>query len=150
MKTHLLALGVVTTAIAGALSFQGSTGRCVATILPDAKCTPGVADSRVTNENVQQTICVPGYSASVRKVDPATKRSVLKLYGNPNKPYEVDHLISLELGGTNDVKNLWPEAGLIPNPKDSVENRLHRAVCNGAMSLKDAQALISSDWRRAK
>ena len=55
--------------------------------------------------------------------------------------YEVDHLISLELGGSNDISNLWPEAAN-PKPgfhkKDSVDNYLHDQVCSGAISLQDA------------
>ena len=63
--------------------------------------------------------------------------------------YEVDHLISLELGGSNDIANLWPEPA-DPRPgfheKDKVENYLHDQVCNGSMSLQDAQYKIANDW----
>jgi hypothetical protein len=63
--------------------------------------------------------------------------------------YEVDHFVSLELGGSNDIKNLWPEPYL-PKPgarqKDVVENYLHRQVCAGNMTLPDAQQAIKSDW----
>ncbi len=64
----------------------------------------------------------------------------------------VNHLISLELGGSNDVKNLWPEPYL-PLPgarqKDVLENWLHKQVCTGKMPLADAQAMISRDWYEA-
>lgn len=64
--------------------------------------------------------------------------------------YEEDHLISLELGGSpTDPKNLWPESyTTIPNArdKDKVENYLHKQVCSGALSLKEAQREISTDW----
>jgi hypothetical protein len=63
--------------------------------------------------------------------------------------YEVDHLVSLELGGSNDIANLWPEAAE-PRPgfheKDRVENYLHGQVCSGAMSLQEAQREIATDW----
>ncbi len=63
--------------------------------------------------------------------------------------YEVDHLIPLELGGLNDISNLWPEAAS-PKPgfheKDQVENYLHDQVCSGAMSLQDAQTQIATNW----
>ena len=63
--------------------------------------------------------------------------------------YEVDHLVSLELGGSNDQKNLWPEP-YDPRPgaheKDLAENHLHRAVCSGEMTLSEAQRAIASDW----
>jgi len=65
---------------------------------------------------------------------------------------EVDHLISLELGGADDVKNLWPQPSQ-PKPgfheKDQLENWLHRQVCKGrptAMSIEDAQRRIADDW----
>ena len=61
--------------------------------------------------------------------------------------FEYDHLVSLELGGAvNDARNLWPEAGASPNPKDSVENALHRMVCDGQMPLAQAQHIIATDW----
>ena len=56
---------------------------------------------------------MPSYAHSVRNVSAATKRAVYAEYGiashQPGK-YEVDHLISLELGGSNDIRNLWPES----------------------------------------
>jgi hypothetical protein len=61
--------------------------------------------------------------------------------------YEYDHFVPLELGGaTNDRRNLWPEPGASPNPKDKVEDYLHRQVCNGKMSLSRAQRLIVQNW----
>lgn len=63
--------------------------------------------------------------------------------------YEVDHLISLELGGSNDISNLWPEsAEPIPgfHEKDKVENYLHAEVCSGNISLKEAQLKIANNW----
>ena len=69
-------------------------------------------------------------------------------YHSPGQ-YEVDHLIPLELGGSNDIANLWPEAAS-PKPgfheKDQVENYLHDQVCSGAMSLQDAQTQIATNW----
>ena len=63
--------------------------------------------------------------------------------------YEIDHLISLELGGSNDITNLWPEpyAGRWnARVKDNLENRLHRLVVNGELDLRTAQRVISHDW----
>jgi hypothetical protein len=63
--------------------------------------------------------------------------------------YEVDHLISLELGGSNSIKSLFPEAAE-PRPgfheKDRLENRLHKLVCAGKMKLKTAQRGIRTNW----
>jgi hypothetical protein len=61
--------------------------------------------------------------------------------------YEYDHFVPLELGGaTNDPRNLWPEPGASPNPKDAVEDELNRAVCEGRMTLAQAQRAIASNW----
>ncbi len=125
--------------------------------LPDADCTPGAVDSAVTQDNVQQTICVAGYSAKVRPPTSYTtplKRQLMDAYGYGGLPlanYELDHLISLELGGApRDPANLWPltrsgPAGAIQ--KDAIENFLHRQVCDGALSLADAQQQVAMDWR---
>ena len=70
-------------------------------------------------------------------------------YGDGGSPsgFEYDHLVSLELGGaSNDPRNLWPEPGNSPNPKDSVENALHRLVCSGQMPLAQAQKIIATGW----
>jgi hypothetical protein len=126
-------------------------------IYPDLAKTPGAADPAVTPENIQKTICRHGYTKTVRNVGAAVKRAVFDRYGVAYVPrrYEVDHLISLELGGSNDVDNLWPEP-YCPLPragdcfgareKDVVENWLRREVCSGRLSLRDAQVAIVNDW----
>lgn len=116
--------------------------------LPDSACTPGAIISSVTlNE-----LCQPGYSSSVRNVPTSEKDQVYAEYGiasHYSGEYEVDHLISLELGGSNDISNLWPELAS-PTPgfhqKDQVENYLHAQVCSGKMTLAAAQAEISTNW----
>ncbi|MBV8807968.1 MAG: hypothetical protein JO033_04785 [Acidobacteriaceae bacterium] len=84
------------------------------------------------------------------------KRQVCKAYGVKPCPKavreEIDHLIPLELGGMDDVKNLWPELAKYSDGspgfhvKDKLENELHRRVCAGLMSLEDAQGCISHNW----
>jgi hypothetical protein len=97
---------------------------------------------------------VPGYSSKVRDVSIATKEKVFAEYGiaySEHADYEVDHLVSLELGGSNDISNLWPEAHDIANGsfiKDGLENHLHAEVCNGDISLTQAQREISGDWMK--
>ena len=77
----------------------------------------------------------------------------IKAYGYTDKSprdYEEDHLISLELGGnTTDPKNLWPEPGASPNPKDKIENLCHEKVCSGQITLGQAQQEIATDWPTA-
>jgi hypothetical protein len=100
-------------------------------------------------------ICTPDYSKKVRNVPTSVKRRVFQEYGiishEPGK-YEVDHLISLELGGSNSIKNLWPESyrgQKNAHVKDRLENRLHRLVCSGGLDLKTAQQEIAKDWLAA-
>ena len=131
------------------LGIQTKTIDCVAVNgLPDSACTPGAIFPGVTKDQV----CQSGYSASLRSVSAKTKDAVYKEYGiisHPEGTYEVDHLVSLELGGSNDIANLWPESA-DPRPgfheKDVVENYLHNKVCRGTMSLEEAQRQISTNW----
>ena len=115
---------------------------------PDPGCTPGAILTNVTAKD----ICVSGYSKTVRNVPTTEKAQVYSEYDitqHVKGEYEVDHDISLELGGSNDISNLWPEAASpVPgfHQKDSVENYLHAQVCSGAMSLQDAQYKIANDW----
>jgi hypothetical protein len=120
--------------------------------LPDPRCTPGAIDPAVTQGNLSRTICHAGYSESVRPSESITERekvASLRSYGDhkPLHAYEYDHLVSLELGGArNDPRNLWPEPGASPNPKDSLENALHRRVCDHQMTLAAAQQAIATNW----
>lgn len=120
--------------------------------LPDRRCTPGALNPAVTQATIGATICRSGYSASIRPSERVTERekiASMAAYGDQAGPsaYEYDHLVSLELGGAaNDPRNLWPEPGASPNPKDSLEDRLHADVCAGAMPLATAQRLIATDW----
>ena len=116
--------------------------------LPDSACTPGAIFTTAT----PNVICVSGYTRTVRNVPFSEKEQAYAEYGIANHvpgQYEVDHLVPLELGGNNDIANLWPEAAS-PTPgfheKDMVENYLHDQVCSGAMSLKDAQKEIATNW----
>jgi hypothetical protein len=138
-------------------STQPAAGSCHARghgafALPDRHCTPGVADSAVTQANIEKTICRSGYTKKVRPPASVTgpeKLASMKAYGDTGSPrrYEYDHLISLELGGApNDSRNLWPEPGASPNAKDRLENRLHRIVCAGALTLSAAQRQIATNW----
>lgn len=119
-----------------------------APLAPNPKLTPG--DVLTTDLNV---ICKVGYSKTVRDVSPADHRGVFVDYGitNPERgEYEVDHLISLQLGGSNKRTNLWPQsyrtAPYNAHLKDKLENRLRKMVCNGEMDIREAQHRIATDW----
>jgi hypothetical protein len=119
---------------------------------PSPRCTPGAIDPAVTQANIHRTICVSGYTERVRPPESITeveKRLSMEAYGAGSslRAYEYDHLVSLELGGArNDPRNLWPEPGGSPNPKDALENHLHAEVCDGRMKLATAQLTIARDW----
>jgi hypothetical protein len=103
---------------------------------PNADLTPGATSSAVTQENIQQTICTPGYTKSVRKVSMRTKSKVYAMYKirkNDHSKYVIDHLIALQLGGSNNIKNLWPEkkkGAKGSDSKDDVEVRACSFECS--------------------
>jgi len=77
-------------------------------ILPDPKLTPGD-----TSDVTAQDVCVPGYAKKVRAVPAWLKRQAYTEYGITQYKtgnYEVDHLILLSLGGSNSIRNLWPQS----------------------------------------
>lgn len=119
-----------------------------APILPDPKMTPGD-----TLDAASSDVCTPGYTKLVRNVPSEIKKEVYAAYGITHREqgeFEVDHLISLELGGSNDIKNLWPESYLTEpwnaKVKDQLENELHAEICDGRIDMKTAQREIATDW----
>ncbi|MEY9887092.1 hypothetical protein ABIA31_000718 [Catenulispora sp. MAP5-51] len=131
--------------------------------LPDPVCTPGTLNPDVTQDTIDSTICVSGWTATVRP--PTSYTNALKVkqiaeYGysdTSTSDYEEDHFIPLELGGApRDPQNLWPEphyssdsSGNTSYTKDQVENKLKKAVCDGSAGLSDAQNAIATDWTTA-
>lgn len=115
--------------------------------LVHAQLTPGVA-----RHLTRAQVCSTRWGLDRRYVTLSMKRQVFAAYGVPwsqRAKYEVDHLISRELGGADDIANLWPEKWVGPwnaRQKDRAENATHRAVCRGDISLKDAQDQIATDW----
>ncbi|MES2023395.1 MAG: ComEC/Rec2 family competence protein [Patescibacteria group bacterium] len=117
--------------------------------LPDPDCSPGAV---FTDKTLEQ-ICVRGYTKTVRNVSTNLKKKIYAEYSiaypAPKGSYEVDHIIPLELGGSNDISNLFPESAE-PMPgfreKDLVENYLHQESCAGNVALSVAQYQIATDW----
>ncbi|MGH3626230.1 MAG: HNH endonuclease signature motif containing protein, partial [Sciscionella sp.] len=92
-------------------------------------------------------------TGAIRNVPQPEKYAVERAYGMRAALYgrtiEIDHIVSLELGGSNDVANLFPErADAHPgyHVKDRLENKLHAMVCSGAISLRAAQRGIAKNW----
>jgi hypothetical protein len=151
---HLIPRMLACAAAAALLTLTpaGNQARALGVPQPDPQHTPGAADPAVTRDNIESTICRSGYTRSVRHVTVTTKKRVFAEYDvsyAKHQDYEVDHLIPLELGGSNDITNLWPEpyqAESGARAKDKVENVLHALVCNHSAPLAAAQLLIANDW----
>lgn len=122
-------------------------------VRPRRDLTPGATNPAVTQATIATTICKRGWTATVRPplsyTEPLKKQQIAQYgYADTNPAhYEEDHLVPLELGGApRDPKNLWPEPGASPNPKDSDENRLHADVCAGRKTLDQARAQLLAKW----
>ena len=127
--------------------------------LPDPHCTPGVYNPDVTQSTINSTICVSGWTATVRP--PTSYTNALKAqgiidygYSDTNmSDYEEDHMVPLELGGApRDPGNLWPEphAGTKNSTtKDGVETKLKNAVCKSTITLAAARSAIKNTWTTA-
>ena len=126
--------------------------------LPDPKCTPGAVYAAVTQKTIHQTICVKGWTATIRPPQTVTepqKFASMRAYGVPTTPghaglLEFDHLVPLELGGAPDsTLNLWPQDHATSFLKDRAENHLNKLVCAGQMTLAKARRIMRTDWRTA-
>lgn len=128
-----------------AFSANAATNR---PILPDTSLTPGI----VNKDSTDDKLCTVGYTGTIRNVPESIKKKVFAEYNINSKSgkFEIDHLISLEIGGSNDIKNLWPESYTTKpfnaHIKDKLENKLHKMICNKTISKEEAQKEISEDW----
>lgn len=114
--------------------------------LPDARVTPGA-----TTTMTRAAICTTKWGKDVRHVTPAMKTAVYAAYGAVKRKgvcCEVDHLVSKELGGADEMKNLWPQPWTQARMKDRLENALHRDLCATPprLTLEQAQHAIRHDW----
>ncbi|MGW5284471.1 hypothetical protein ACWERI_34310 [Streptomyces collinus] len=154
-----LALGAAGLIAATAGTAQASTCSHAYLPLPDSSCTPGAYNPDVTQSNIHSTICVSGWTATVRP--PTSYTNPLKAQGITDygytdtnmADYEEDHLVPLELGGApRDPQNLWPEpysGSQTAHSKDGVETKLKNAVCAGTITLSAARSAIKNNWTTA-
>lgn len=137
-----------------AFSLHGCIEVAAAGPLPDSRIAPGITNPDVTQATIGKTICVPGWTATIRPpasvTDKIKHRMLASLPDKNPTHYELDHLISLQLGGhPSDERNLWPEpyAGQCgARTKDRLETYLKRQVCAKRMTLASAQREIRTDW----
>ena len=114
-------------------------------ILADPVRTPGVLNPNVTQANIRSTICRHGWTATIRppvSYTNALKRKQMRQYGETGSmsDYQEDHLISLEMGGNpTDPRNLWPEPYPRAAEMDKIENELNSEICDGKLTLAQAQ-----------
>ena len=116
---------------------------------PNPRLTPGDA-LKVTADD----LCKPGHAEIKGNISVRVKGQVFDRYGIGGDliGYSVDHLIPSGLGGSNSLKNLWPQplAGEWTHQmKNRLERRLRKLVCGGALDLKTAQQEIATDWVEA-
>ena len=154
VKTHTKACASV---VALALVWASpSLASAQALTRPDPSRTPGAINTNVMQANIYETICVRGWTRTVRPPEDYTyrlKREQLRAWGygdQRTRDYEEDHLIPLALGGSpTSPKNLWPEplrGAWNAHVKDRLENYLHEQVCAGAIPLDKARSEIAKEW----
>ena len=156
---------------------EGYAGK--AGMYPDPDITPGDTNPDVTQDSIQRNVCKIGWSTSSVRNTATTEEDKAKTYDNygiphpknnegPNQVCELDHLISIENGGSDSIKNIWPQCGpggvLLPKRyfkmKDRVENYIHNGICRDiknaklssgptppkTLSLKEGQDILRGDW----
>ena len=132
---------------------------------PNPSLTPGALNPAVTQATIDSTICVSGWTGTIRPSESFTNALKVKQIGQygytdtRTSSYEEDHLISLELGGAPaDARNLWPEPYTDSLPdgrptgaytKDAFETKLKDEICAGTITLAQAQGDIGDHWVHA-
>ena len=150
LGTAALAFAVLTIVVLVAQAFRNRQQTEVEYVANPAR-TPGVLNPDVTQATIGRTICVRGWTRTIRPSSSYTselKRRQMQEYGSTGTPsdYQEDHLISLELGGhPTDPRNLWPEPRPQAEEVDQRENELNDRICAGSLSLADAQDRIRAE-----
>ena len=123
------------------------TSGCVLGSRPDRRCSPGAYYAGLTTA----LLCSPSlHTIGIQDVHESETHAVEAEYGlapRHGRSLEIDHIISVDLGGSNDIANLFPEKAPGDYVKDKLENRLHQLVCSGAMNLHAAQIGIAGNWQ---
>lgn len=141
-------LGVVAigTSVTAVVVSDNSDSNKSAIILPKI---PGAVNRHVVQSNIQKTVCVKGYTKTIRPpvsyTDKLKRQQIAQLGYSDTKQssYEEDHFIPLVLGGNpTSPKNLWPEPWDQARKSDKEEVWLGHLLCVGDITLKDARNRI--------
>ncbi len=138
-----------------------SAAAAFAADVPDNRMTPGAINPIVTQDNINQTICMRGWTKRIRPPERYTYRLKRAQLHRPSSPYfvadaylrdfEEDHRVPLGLGGApHDRRNLWPEprhGEWNAEKKDELEDAIHELVCRHEITLEQGQAVFLGDWR---
>lgn len=107
----------------------------------------------VTQSTLQSTICLSGYSSTIRPALSYTntvKKALMTKQGlswDTRASYDLDHIVPLEVGGApKDKVNLMLQTKADSAAKDVFENKHHKLVCAGKMTLAQGQACFMKDW----
>lgn len=114
----------------------------------------GALNPNVTQRNIDSTICLSGYTKTIRPSSSYTskvKRKLIGIDGDMSK-YELDHFVPLSIGGSpKSIDNLWAQSWdgtCNAKDKDRLEKALQQSVCYGVISLKEAQdSIVKTNWR---
>jgi hypothetical protein len=127
-------------------------------LLPDPVCSPGLANPEVTQDNIDETICIPGWTDSIRPDTSYTnplKAEIMQAYGIPVEQiseYRLDHIVPLSGGGhPTDPRNFYPQPEEDSYDKDYVEREINDAICEEPplISLNEAVRRMATDWTTA-
>ena len=130
--------------------------------IPDPNCSPGAINPTITLKILK----TKGFTTKCLRNLATSPREKAKTYGwyNIERPTnnsgktmicELDHIISLQLGGADTLDNLWPQCGPSRRValgkrhfklKDDVENYLAAQIKAGKIDLRTAQRGIAEDW----
>lgn len=115
---------------------------------PDPTLTPGM-----THPLTKAELCAVHFDDNPPAVPRPVALLVFESYGIHEpipRAYELDYLVTPELGGTNDIRNLWPQpyhaGSWSAHAKDALEDRLYALVCAGELDLPTAQHDLAADW----
>jgi hypothetical protein len=129
-------------------SDPGESRRLEIAAIPKPQLTPGA-----TVPVTKQQVCGSSSLTQGPVVPTSVQQQVFAAYGisQPKSgAYEIDYLVTPDLGGTADIRNLWPQpfSNTVWNArvKDQLEERLHSMVCTGEIDVATAQHDLAADW----